>query len=308
MNQASSSWSFGHKSQFASQLTPRRSNTVLYGGTLQGGTIYSHISPLVGLLGQFLSRQNKGTKIVRHCPRWCIPAQRVIATGKGRRLECKEAARSWWKQQTGGQREQARKGYIHWRERSRDGWGGGMPDLLREIESNSLSAKVAETNGWDRAWVSLLWTPRQWCLSGQRGLSGGFQETWLTGKMCSLHPRWVPVKAHVCLSRHIKKSGRRRSPDSVSGKCSGCLHNQKHFLAELWSVFLLFWSESILKQSSYLFVLWLQEVELIFCCCGKAKSKALQRNWITVLHRKLSVSDFVAIAMAPTGMCWLDRP
>lgn len=42
--------------------------------------------------------------------------QRVIATGKGRRLECKEAAHSWWKQQTGGRGKQAWKGSIHWRE------------------------------------------------------------------------------------------------------------------------------------------------------------------------------------------------
>lgn len=32
-------------------------------------------------------------------------------------------------------------------ERACDGWAAGMPDSLQEIESHSLGAKVAETNG-----------------------------------------------------------------------------------------------------------------------------------------------------------------
>lgn len=52
-------------------------------------------------------------------------------------------------------RGQAWKWSIRWREDS-DRWGGETPDSLEEIESNSLGARVAETNGCDRDRVALL--------------------------------------------------------------------------------------------------------------------------------------------------------
>lgn len=146
--------------------------------------------------------QNKkgGGGIVQQGPGWSMSVQRVIAGGTGD--DCSvEAASSRWKQQTG---EHAGGGagveVVHPLERTLDGWGAGMPDSLQEIESNSLSAKVAETNGWDRGWVTLLWTPRHWCFSGRLAFPGvvGDLTIWLFGS------RWGRIEAYSL--RRIKPS------------------------------------------------------------------------------------------------------
>lgn len=91
-------------------------------------------------------------------------------------------------------------------ERTCDGWGAGMPDSLQEIESNSLSAKVAETNGWDRGWVALLWTPRHWCLAGRVASPGVLRDLadwvrWLAGNLTERRSRLYrsPVGPHQIL-------------------------------------------------------------------------------------------------------------
>lgn len=111
--------------------------------------------------------------IVHQRPWWCMPVQRVIATGAVKWLvhwgsiQLKKVA----DRQTGRQGNRLGSGPSTG-ERTHDGCGAGLPDSVREIESNSLSAKVAETNGWDTAQVALLWTPRHWCLSGRAASLG----------------------------------------------------------------------------------------------------------------------------------------
>lgn len=76
-----------------------------------------------------------------------MSVQRVIARGTGddRRAQRQHPADESSRQanmQAGGTGVEV----VHPLERTLDGWGAGMPDSLQEIESNSLRAKVAETN------------------------------------------------------------------------------------------------------------------------------------------------------------------
>lgn len=133
---------FGHKSKFTPHVILRRSNMVLYGGALHGGSVYW---PLAITVNSCSAR----TKERKNCPAvsWVMYA---CAEGNCNRhrgttvvhIQAMKAA-----DRRTGRRGNRRGSGPSAGERTRDGWGEGMPDPLQEIESNSLSAKVAETNG-----------------------------------------------------------------------------------------------------------------------------------------------------------------
>lgn len=132
-----------------------------------------------------------------------------------------------WKEQKGSQGNRQGKRSINGREDS--WWAAGLPGLLQEIESYSLYAKVAETNGWERA--VLFRSPSHWCLSGSLCSSGGSGRPGWLGRRPVGTPCPFLVETHICLSRHIKTFQQQSNTDSVSLECSGCLHNQKDFIA-----------------------------------------------------------------------------
>lgn len=83
-----------------------------------------------------------------------MPAQRVIARGTGDDCRAQHPADGCSRQVN---RQAGRGGVVggcrrgsgpSTGETTRDGWAAGTLHSLQEIESNSVSAKVAETNGW----------------------------------------------------------------------------------------------------------------------------------------------------------------
>lgn len=139
---------------------------------------------------------------------------------------------------------------VHPFEKGCDGWGTRVPGLHWEIESYYFYAKVAKTNDWASAWVVLLRTLRHWCLTGCTGSlraqrdPADWEGSLLATGLSSGWSSHLPAETHQVLP--VKQS-----PDSFCCKCCECLHNQKHFLAEVVEInldfFFLFKSKFIHK-------------------------------------------------------------
>lgn len=151
-------------------------------------------------------------------------------------------------------------------ERTHDGWGAGTPDSLQEIESNSLSAKVAETNGWDRVWVALLWTPRHWCLSGREASPG------VLGDLADRVDGWLATSLSAGRGSRLACRDTLTPPSIEEAQTRPILSTVDVFIiktiswqwlrGEYFIIFFLKW-KSILKQCSHVFVLRAQEVQPI---------------------------------------------